>query len=394
MTIQQNQLHISKAEDFLPKLDSQSIQMIYIDPPYNTKSKQFEYNDSFTDDDWEKMMSNVLTQSQRILKETGCIFVSIDDNSLIELRTIMNKIFGKHNFLGMFITKQANRSNAKQINTIHEYVVAYAKDKKQCHEFKIKRIDIPEYKSLIENLCSKVKQLILKENKDIALKYLKDFIKQNNHLTWLKNYNQIDENGNIYSTKDLSTPSKPHELNIYEIGLYLPKLKTRGWQSKEKFIELYQQNKLVFKNDRPYEKHLLIDSEDNVQSVGELLDCYSRQGKHDLDKLNMAELFSTAKPVGLIKYLVKIATKDNDVIIDYFAGSGTTAQAVIEANNDDGHNRKFVLCQKDESITIAKENHKLAEFNINKIHDITKLRLEKLKELHKHNFNYVYEVLE
>ena len=157
MKTQQNQLYISKAEDFLPKLDSQSIQMIYIDPPYNTKSKQFEYNDSFTDDDWEKMMSNVLTQSQRILKETGCIFVSIDDNSLIELRTIMNKIFGKHNFLGMFITKQANRSNAKQINTIHEYIVAYARDKKQCREFKIKRIDIPEYKSLIENLCSKVK---------------------------------------------------------------------------------------------------------------------------------------------------------------------------------------------------------------------------------------------
>ena len=340
------------------------------------------------------MMINVLTQSQRILKETGCIFVSIDDNSLIELRTIMNKIFSKHNFLGMFITKQANRSNAKQINTVHEYVVAYAKDKKQCSEFKIKRIDMPEYKLLIENLCSKVKQLILKENKDIALKYLKDFIKQNNHLTWLKNYNQIDENGNVYSTKDLSTPSNPHELDIDEIGLYLPKLKTRGWQSKEKFIKLYEQNKLVFKNNRPYEKHLLIDSEDNVQSVGELLDCYSRQGKHDLDKLNMAELFSTAKPVGLIKYLVKIATKDNDVILDYFAGSGTTAQAVIEANNDDGHNRKFVLCQKDESITIAKENHKLAEFNINKIHDITKLRLEKLKELHKQSFNYVYEVLE
>lgn len=394
MITQQNQLHISKAEDFLPKLDSQSIQMIYIDPPYNTKSKQFEYNDSFTDDDWEKMMSSVLTQSQRILKETGCIFVSIDDNSLIELRTIMNKIFGKHNFLGMFITKQANRSNAKQINTIHEYVVAYAKDKKQCREFKIKRIDMSEYKSLIENLCSKVKQLMLKESKDIALKYLKDFIKQHNHLTWLKNYNQIDEQGNIYSTKDLSTPSNPHELDINEIGLYLPKLKTRGWQSKEKFIKLYEKNKLIFKNNRPYEKHLLIDSEDNVQSICGLLDCYSRQGKHDLDKLNMVELFSTAKPVGLIKYLVKIATKDDDVILDYFAGSGTTAQAVIEANNDDGYNRKFVLCQKDESINIAKENHKLAELNINKIHDITKLRLEKLKEIYKQSFNYAYEVLE
>ena len=61
---------------------------------------------------------------------------------------------------------------------------------------------------------------------------------------------------------------------------------------------------------------------------------------------------------------------------------------------DDGYNRKFVLCQKDESINIAKENHKLAELNINKIHDITKLRLEKLKEIYKQSFNYAYEVLE
>lgn len=95
----------------------------------------------------------------------------------------------------------------------------------------------------------------------------------------------------------------------------------------------------------------------------------------------MAELFSTAKPVGLIKYLVKIATKDEDVILDYFAGSGTTAQAVIEANDDDGYNRKFILCQKDEKVKSNKNNS-----NVNKIHEITKMRLDRLKSIY--NFDY------
>lgn len=169
------------------------------------------------------------------------------------------------------------------------------------------------------------------------LKYYNDEM-----LRWIKNYSIVDENGDICFAKDLSTPSRPHDLDIPEINIHLPALKTRGWSSKEKFIQLYHENKLIFKDGRPYEKHLLIDSNDSAMSI---LNFYSRQGKHDLEKLGLGHMFKTAKPVQMIKYFIKLCTSDDDVVMDYFAGSGTTAQAVIECNLEDGCNRCFLLCQ-------------------------------------------------
>ncbi|QDI64314.1 hypothetical protein FJM04_01600 [Ureaplasma parvum] len=93
---------------------------------------------------------------------------------------------------------------------------------------------------------------------------------------------------------------------IEEIGLHLPKLKTRGWLSKEKISRLYKENKLVFKNNCPYEKHLLKESKDNAMSI---LPFYSRHGPHDLEKLlGLNHVFETAKLVNFIKYLISISS--------------------------------------------------------------------------------------
>lgn len=115
-----NQIYSMSAENFLPLVKSNTIKMIYIDPPYNTKSKSFEYNDDI--ENWDFFIKNLLEQSKHKLSDDGVIFISIDDNKMVDLRIIGDSIFGKTNFLGMFITKQATKSNAKHINTIHEYV--------------------------------------------------------------------------------------------------------------------------------------------------------------------------------------------------------------------------------------------------------------------------------
>lgn len=373
-----NEINTMSAESFLPKVENFSVKMIYIDPPYDTKSKKFEYNDSF--DDWIGFMENLIIQSKEKLKDDGVIFISIDDNRLIDLRLICDKVFGIKNFLGMFITRQATRSNSKHINTIHEYVVCYAKDKGKCKPFQIKRIELPIYKDTIVRLVDKIKKEFDKNGHKNAHTFLKEqisTISTDENFSWIKNYNIIDEHGNICSAKDLSIPSKPNELIIDEIGLHLLPLETRGWQTKEKILKLHRENKLILKNGRPYEKHLLVDSTDNVMSI---LNFYSRQGKHDLDKFGLSGIFSTAKPVELIKYLIKICTEKDDVILDYFGGSGTTAQAVIECNQDDGGNRQFLICQTDEpiknndyAIKILKENG----FD-GTIDNIAKLRLEKV----------------
>ncbi len=166
----------------------------------------------------------------------------------------------------------------------------------------------------------------------------------------------MDEKGEIYFAKDLSTPSHPRSVAIQEINLFLEPLKSRGWSSDEKLKELHYQNRLIFKNNRPYEKYYLKESQDNCLSV---LDFYSRQGTKDLEKLGLKGLFKTPKPVGLIKYLLLCSTPKNSIILDFFAGSGTTAQAVIEANRDHYLNWSFYLCQKEEKLKII---HKLLAF--------------------------------
>lgn len=382
MQLLNNRLYIMDAERCLDLLKKNSFQMVYIDPPYNTRSKKFEYHDFY--DDWDNFIYSKLEKTYSLLKQTGVLFISIDDNKLVELRLICDKIFGRDNFIGMFITRQATRSNAKHINIIHEYIVVYAKHKKKSPKFEINRLEIPFYAEKLLPLMSEIKKNHQEFGSQKANNLLKIRLKEfenNEMFSFLKNYSIVDEKGEICFATDLSTPNNnPRELFIEEIMLHLPALKSRGWSSKEKFIRLFHENKLIFKQGRPYEKHLLKESKDNAMSI---LNFYSRQGKHDLQKLGLGDIFSTAKPVEMIKYLIKISqVGKQDAVLDFFAGSGTTAQAVIECNKEDGGNRKFVLCQIAEPI---KHNAKAMQFLQSKgksanIAEITKLRLDELKK--------------
>ncbi|GAA7404044.1 site-specific DNA-methyltransferase [Helicobacter pylori] len=307
----------------------------------------------------------------------------------ILLKIIANEIFGTHNFLGTFITKQATRSNAKHINITHEYVLSYAKNKAFAPGFKILRTLLPIYAKALKDLMQTIKNVFRQKGQAQAQLVLKEQIKelsQKEHFNFLKNYNLVDEKGEIYSAKDLSTPSNPRSVAIQEINLFLEPLKSRGWSSDEKLKELYYQNRLIFKNNRPYEKYYLKESQDNCLSV---LDFYSRQGTKDLEKLGLKGLFKTPKPVALIKYLLLCSTPKDSIILDFFAGSGTTAQAVIEVNKDYYLNWSFYLCQKEEKI---KNNPQAASILKNKgykntISNIMLLRLEKIIKSHE------YEIL-
>jgi len=335
---------------FLAK-NNEKFDVIYIDPPYNTGNK-FSYHDNRAADDWLNFMEKRLKLARQVLTRDGVIFISIDDNFLYELKLLCDKIFGKINFLGNFITRQAVRSNSKFINTIHEYVIVFAKDKNSLENFKIKRLNNPDDSEMILEISEKVKNDFRFFGRKQALELLASLNEKymtERNITWLRNYSEIDENGEIFFPKDLSVPGTPAELIIDEINLKLPALKTRKWSSKQKFISLHNENKLHFKGDRPYEKHYLKESYDNVISI---LDFYSRQGTNDLVKLGLRNLFDTPKPVELIKYLIRIATsqKNNAKILDFFAGSGTTAQAVMEVNLEDNKNHSFYLVQIDDEV--------------------------------------------
>lgn len=348
-------LQIMNSEYFLKY--QEKIKMIYIDPPYNTRSNK-SYSDKLDSDCWKEFMQERLISAKKLLKQDGVIFISIDDNEYANLKLICDDVFDKENFVGTFITQQAQRSNAKYINTVHEYIICYAKNKNKLNKFVINRMEIPEDKKMINKLNREIKKIIIDEGLEVANKKLKKIIKDycyKYNITWLKNYSNVDLDGNIYFSSDLSTPGKPRSVNISEIGLKLEPLATRGWSSDSKFIKLYNEKRLCFKDGRPYCKHYLYESKDNVPS---LLKFFSRQGTTDLKKLGINNLFDTPKPVELLKFLIQISTNKNDILLDFFAGSGSFAQAVYESNKENNKNNKYILIQLSENVNINSNSYK------------------------------------
>lgn len=326
---------VLKEGSFLDK----SYKVIYLDPPYNTRSTK-SYNDSEESDNWGAMLKERLELCKSYLAKDGVVFISIDDTEIGTVRNLGDSIFGYKNFLGTFVTRQATRSNSKHINVIHEYIVCYGKDKSKLKPWIVKRIDT-EDGGWIKELQSEVR---LRWDFDVvgAYDYLKNYIRESG-LSWLKNYNLIDNNGNIFFASDLSTPSNPRVVDIPEIGLHLEALDKRGWISDKRFIELHDKGLLHYRGDRPYEKKYLIDAEDNCPSI---LNFYSRQGTKDLKDLGLDGLFDTPKSVDLLKYLFKFVLDEGDNVLDIYAGSGSTAQACEELDN----NISWTLIQKEEEV--------------------------------------------
>lgn len=354
------------------------VSVIYIDPPYNTKTKK-SYNDKQAGEQWQSFMQTRLIYARLYLAEEGVIFISIDDNEYSHLKILCDREFGEKNFLGTFITKQSQRSNSKHINTVHEYILAYAKNKKKCPEFKVKRIDTPEGKKIIDTVsgfakdCMKDGKLGLRIYRSLLNDYAKD-----NGLTWLKNYNYYDEHGYPFFATDLSTPGKPRTVDIPEIGLHLDPLPTRGWSSDAKFIELHNAGRLIFRDGRPYAIHYLSEAEDSAPSI---LDFYSRQGNEDMKRLGLDGIFDTPKPVNMLKYLLRITGVKDGIVMDFFAGSGSFCQATEEVNMEDKKNLQCLLIQLDENIAEGTEAYdRCKELGIEpNIPAVLEVRLQKAK---------------
>ena len=330
------------------------VRVIYIDPPYNTKTRK-SYNDKQEREEWLEFMRARLILGRYYLSEEGVIFISIDDNEYAYLKMMCDREFGEKNCLGTFITKQSQRSNSKHINIVHEYILAYAKNKKKCPEFKVKRISTPEGRGII-NKVREMASNVLQDTGTIDQQiksyraYLNDYIKEEmgkRDLSWLRNYNYINYAGEPFFATDLSTPGKPRTVDIPEIGLHLDPLPTRGWSSDAKFIELHNAGRLIFRDGRPYAIHYLSEAEDSAPSI---LDFYSRQGNEDMKRLGLDGIFDTPKPVNMLKYLLRITGVKEGIVMDFFAGSGSFCQATEEVNKEDGKNLQCILIQLDEDI--------------------------------------------
>lgn len=327
----------------------EKVKMIYIDPPYNTGSDGFVYQDdrkftvpqlaqlagvseevaqrilSFTQSKsnshsaWLTFMYPRLYIARQLLKDDGVIFVSIDDNEVAQLRLLMDEVFGEDNFVSQLIwkSKSGGANDSRFFANDHEYILCYARNIDRL----VLNIDKNATVSTSYNLEDKKGKYALDRLDKQSIRYSKSL-----------DYEIKDKEGNSY----FPNHKNPNEPNA-----------TWRW-GKETVEERY--NELVFKDGYVYTKNyqkegsiprsLLID-----ERFGR-----TRTGKTDFTSLFEGAYFSAPKPVKLMKFLIEIGTNPNDLILDFFAGSGTTADAVMQLNAKDEGNRRFILVQLPELI--------------------------------------------
>ena len=332
------------------------IDFIYIDPPYNTKTKK-TYKDSMPRKLWLNMMNERLQLARKLLSDKGVIFISIDDNEQAYLKVLCDDVFGEENFVENFIwNKNATKNNSKTTSTNHEYILCYSRNKEVIEKirlFRKKKEGLDEVKALLQKAEN---ENWSKEQTEQELKTL-----YKNHQNWkgITNYNNIDiivdattgrRNYLMYTLSDSSAPLSTGEGAKYEIlhpitGLPC-KSPTRGWRfTRETMNELIANNEIEFYEDHnhvPRVKRYLGKVEDEV--IKSLISDFT-DGKKELARIFNQCPFDNPKPTTLLKYFLQITDK-NAIILDFFAGSGTTGQAVMELN---GGKRQFILCTNNEN---------------------------------------------
>lgn len=371
----------------LQRAYTNSIDVIYIDPPYNTGADGFTYNDTFDLSDeelhdtlnmsqdeikklrlldgrsshsaWLTFMYPRLRIAQQLLKDTGIIFVSIDENEYADTEMLLSEIFGEMNLAGTIVWDKRNPKGASRgISMQHEYIIAVTKN---INIFSASK-ELKRYKKNAEAMLHKAKTLFNKVNTNFSLHdanvEFSSWVKKQEGLSGGEQaYSKIDDQGNVYQAVSMAAPDKPktrsHRSLIHPKTGKPTAVPAKGWRyTDDAMDELLAKKLVVFGKDEttvPRRKYLL--SENMTEKVPSLY-YNGSSGSADIKKLGLTQdIFDNPKPVDLLKQLIESTTKNDEVILDFFAGSGTTAEAVMQLNIKDGGNRKWILNTLDEKIS-------------------------------------------
>ena len=368
------------------------IKCIYIDPPYNTGNEKWIYNDNVNSsqiikwlgkvvgkenedltrhDKWLCMMYPRLKLLKELLRDDGLIFVSIGDDEIQHLKIIMNELFGKDNFIAQFVwNTEGSTDNQLEVKIVHEYILLYAKNIKLKNKAFSRVIapDIKEgklFKSHIINTAVKNGRA----NPASTIILPKGFPSEIEELSLSKSKISkefYDEVGKIkYISRDLTDKFKTHypirqdSMNIKNKVLTKSCKVFSGWGNLNKlkqFIEnkcspitdpdgdfsyfISKMGVVTYRKERKNPRNIL----SVIRDVGT-----TTQSKTHLE--NMGIDFDYPKPVELITYLIKMSTNKNSIVLDSFAGSGTTGEAILKLNNEDQGNRKFILIEMESKVS-------------------------------------------
>lgn len=365
----------------LQKSYAGKVKLIYVDPPYNT-GKDFVYPDNYGDNvrnyleltrqleggkkissntetsgrfhtDWLSMMYPRLKIARSILHPDGVILVSCDDGEVANLRLILNELFGEENFIAQFVWKARQFTDARantNISTDHEYILAYARDE----GFSLKGVGRDESK----------------------------FANPDN-----------DPRGDWMSRSMLGLATRDQRPNLHydvvepKTGRVFPPNPSTGWRySKEKMAELISQGKVLFpKNDggRPREKKFRKEMRSEFIAFRSIIDgVHTADGTQEIRTLFGVDLFAFPKPTRLIASLIEQVAADGDIVLDFFAGSGTTGHALLKQNAAENLMRRYILVQLPEPLDPSNREQKVAaDFcdSLKKPRTIAELTKERLR---------------
>ncbi|MDY5613723.1 MAG: site-specific DNA-methyltransferase [Methanobrevibacter boviskoreani] len=364
----------------LQKTYYNKVKMIYIDPPYNT-GKDFVYPDNYTDNienylkitgqstninggekqftkstntetdgryhsNWLNMIYPRLKLGKNLLKDDGIIFISIDDNEVENLKKMCDEIFGEENFIENYIWENTFRpdNSSKITRKNSEYILCYCKYKNNIKQ-------LIGGKSVSNGLPSLTKNSMKKSTLTFRKKTVKFYLKDGTYLS--------GDKGNYFLHDDV----------IVKNGTNINDFKLTGrviWGQEYLDKQISKGTEIIIKNKSftPYTKK----NEETIQSpnkiipktkVGDILEANAER-----DKLFNKKIFDYPKPTSLIKYLISYLSDKNFIILDFFAGSSTTADSIMQLNSEDKGNRKFIMIQIPEKTNEKSEAYKAGYKNI------------------------------
>ena len=363
------------------------IDVIYIDPPYNTGNKDFVYNDSFVDREdgyrhskWLSYMNKRLQIAKSLLSSGGVIFISIDDNEQAQLKLLCDSIFGERNFIAKFDwRKKTGANDAKDIAVITESVLLFALNKSELIEKELWNRD--------------------EGSRDIKRFKLQDEFVEERGMYYL---DTLDRGGLQYSDSLNYGITAPDGGVIYPNGrnsfvndgwIWKWSKDKIDWGLKNKFVEFVKSKKSTgSKYTIKYKVYEKVDNEGNPRKkIGRaytnlIIDPINQQGNTEISNIfDGLNPFSNPKPIGLVNYLLNTLSNNKSIILDFFAGSGTTLHATMQLNAEDGGHRKCILVTNNENNICEEVTY---ERNKRVIQGYTTPKGEEVEGLHNNTLRY------
>ena len=414
----------------LQKSYSGKVKLIYIDPPYNT-GKDFVYPDDFRDNiknyleltgqtdgegrkissntetsgrfhtDWLNMMYPRLKLARNLLNREGVMFISIDDSEIDNLRKLCDEIFGEENFIASLVWERGRKNDARRFSVGHEYIVGYAKDLAQIEE-----VLSPwrEPKDGVEEIVLEYHRLKTIHGEDFSAisDGLVNFYQSLPDDNPAKRYSRsrfVDKRG-IWRDNNIAWPGGggPKYDLVHPVTGIPCKIPEDGWRFVQQTMnEKVRDGYIEFREDHtksPFLKsYLYIDGShsnseedspgEKLQVMGSVFYRHSQPSSDVMKSLFGDKIFENPKDHMILARLIRYCAGSSDIILDFFAGSGTTAHSVIELNQSDSGNRKFILCQLPEPLDSEKKEQKPAADFCDQLHrprtiaELTKERLRR-----------------